>query len=379
MLEQRFIDLARQMMPIPTAAFHEHFVLAAVEKFAHEIRGISCSRDEFGNVTLLYDGQPEGKHKRGFLLATAHLDHPGMGFPQRISKRNFSFEKLGGVDIAKVVDSTVKIYSPHLPVDQSPYKGKIISPIPSKGASPAKFKVRVEKSASSAITPQSFAVWDLPLFKRKGRFIHGRACDDLAGVAVGLAYLEEVSRRRLPIIAGLLLTRAEEIGFGGMLAAAQAKSLPNQALFVNIECSSSRAGAPLGNGPVIRVGDRWRIFDPFVTGGLVALAEELAAKNPNFCFQRKLMDGGICEATVLANAGFRTGAVALPLANYHNAGKKKLKAEIVHLDDALNLIALLVHLASHSSNIDQTLNQAQKHLEKRLVTHHHLVESRLST
>ena len=91
------------------------------------------------------------------------------------------------------------------------------------------------------------------------------------------------------------------------------------------------------------------------------------------------MDGGICEATVLANAGFRTGAVALPLANYHNAGKKKLKAEIVHLDDALNLIALLVHLASHSSNIDQTLNQAQKHLEKRLVTHRHLVESRLST
>lgn len=377
MKEQRFIELAAHFMSLPTVAFHEHFVIASVEAFAHAHKGISFSQDCFGNLLLFYDGRPRRSRKSDTLIATAHLDHPGLGFPQRISKRNFHFEKLGGIDVDQALGSSVRIYSPHAPTDQQPLKGKIRSYIPAAGTAPPKFEVRVAKKAGDAVATDSFAVWDLLSFKKKGRLIHGRACDDLAGVAVGLAYLDEIAEHHLPIRAGLLLTRAEEIGFGGMLAAAGADLLDAKALYINIECSSSKAGAQLGNGPVIRVGDRWCIFDPTVTGGLVAVADQLATANPGFRFQRKLMDGGICEASLLANAGLHTGAVALPLDNYHNKGKKRLKPEAVHLDDAMCLVDLLVHLASAAGGLDKARGQAQKHLEKRLSAQRRHVESRL--
>jgi hypothetical protein len=45
-------------------------------------------------------------------------------------------------------------------------------------------------------------------------------------------------------------------------------------------------------------------------------------------------------------AGYRTGAVALPLGNYHNARPgKKLAAENIDLRDAQRLVQLLTHLA----------------------------------
>ena len=58
------------------------------------------------------------------------------------------------------------------------------------------------------------------------------------------------------------------------------------------------------------------------------------------------MDSGACEATPLMQAGFRTGAVALPLGNYHNIGPgAKLAAETIDLEDAQMLVELLVQLA----------------------------------
>jgi endoglucanase len=145
---------------------------------------------------------------------------------------------------------------------------------------------------------------------------------------------------------GLLLTRAEEGGFGGMLGAVQGRFLDRDALYVNIECSSAKAGAPLGAGPVVRVGDRRWVFDPAITAALTAAADELVAAGTGLQYQRKLMDGGTCEATVLMQAGFRSGAVALPLRHYHNHGGDRLRPEAVHLDDLRGLVVLLLYLAA---------------------------------
>ena len=191
------------------------------------------------------------------------------------------------------------------------------------------------------MTPDSFAMWRLPVLRQQGRQLRGRACDDLAGVTVALAVLWTICAAVVPrTCAGLLLTRAEETGFGGMMAAVRGDWLPREPLYINIECSSRRAGAELGAGPVIRVGDRISVFDPRLCAGLVAIAEgEMEGfEGPGLPYQRKLMDGGACEATVLALAGFQVGAVALPLDHYHNWGRKRLRPEAIDIGDAVALV-----------------------------------------
>ena len=376
--EKVFLDLAGRFMSLPTASFHERFVCQAVEAFVAERPAIKCTRDPYGNLLLLYDGRPSHSQRRPYLVATAHLDHPGIAYSAKISKCEFAFEKLGGFDLDLALKSTVRIFQLDLPPDQKPTKGKITDFRPQQGRRPSALIVKVKSFSAKGIGPGSFAMWDLPPFKQKDRLLLSRACDDLAGVTVGLSYMSALARLQQPVRAGLLLTRAEEIGFGGMLAVVRGKHIDPRALYINIECSSIKAGAVLGAGPVIRVGDRGRVFDPYISGGMVALAEDMEATYPGFRFQRKLMDGGICEATVLANAGLQTGAVALPLKNYHNSGKKRLKPEVVHLDDALGLVDLLVHMATRPGGVAGAWRKASRKLDKAMNQRHRRSAGRLA-
>ena len=214
-------------------------------------------------------------------------------------------------------------------------------------------------------------MWDIVPFRRRGRRLHGRACDDLAGVTVGLSVLDQLRNRRAKTNVGLLLTRAEEIGFDGMIGALGGNLIQREAIYVNIECSSVAAGAVMGAGPVIRIGDRQSVFDPEVLGGLVTIAAEMNHRTPrSLPYQRLLMDTGSCEATALMRAGLKTGAVALPLGNYHNRGEKELLPEIVDLDDALNLVRLLVAAATHPDGLlgasQRSERKAGKAMKQRL-------------
>ena len=175
----------------------------------------------------------------------------------------------------------------------------------------------------------------------------------MEGVGVALSTIAGLSISKAQIKAGVLLTRAEEVGFAGMLGALKDNYLSKKDLYVNIECSSIRAGATLGAGPIVRVGDRIKIFNPNLTSALTNCAKYLQNMHSDFCFQRKLMDGGACEATPLVDFGYKTGAVAIPLDNYHNDGVNKLKAEIVDLRDVQNLITLLTTFCLSQAETEQ--------------------------
>jgi len=237
------------------------------------------------------------------------MDHPGMAFAKRLSGPDFLFERLGGVPEDLSRDGKVDIFRLDRPSHQKPIRGRIIACV-SPAAGGSEFRIRVGRDDSDEVGPGSFAMLALRPLEARKRRLRARACDDLAGVTAGLCFLDELLSRHSPIRAGLLLTRAEETGLGGMLAAARSGSLDRRALYVNIECSSCRAGAQLGAGPVVRVGDRISLFDPQITGGLVAVAEELtkaaAGADRPFRYQRKLMDGGTCEATTM-RAGMAFG------------------------------------------------------------------------
>ena len=247
------------------------------------------------------------------------------------------------LDLAK--KGEVDIYDPAGTANQAPVRGAIESYAEPVGGWPL-FSVRIAKGDAGLLTSDSFAMWRLPVLRQRGRWLRGRVCDDLAGVAVAIAVLDQLRRSRSNHCAGLLLTRAEETGFGGMMAAVRSGLLPQESTYINIECSSCRAGAKLGAGPVIRVGDRISLFDPGLSAGLVAIAKgEMNGTGTRLPYQRKLMDGGACEATVLAQAGFQVAAVALPLDHYHNWGRNRLRPETIHIDDALALVNLLARAA----------------------------------
>ena len=342
-MELDFLQFAKPLIRAPTAPFHEHFALGIARSFAAERPLIQILYDRCGNSLLLYDGGGQQEEDE-FLILTAHLDHPGLVWRASQGPSRALFEILGGVELEQALATGVRIFDLNRPATQRGTPGTIVRTVEEKGSRYP--LVEVTAVPDSLQGPGTFAMWDLPAFRVRGRRLSGRAIDDLAGAAVALCVLDSLVRHQAPVRVGVLLTRAEEVGFVGMLAALEAKFLPRRARYINIECSSVAAGAVLGAGPILRVGDRLWVFDPDISGGLAALADELASQQPSFRYQRKLMDSGACEATPLMQADYRTGAVALPLGNYHNSGPgTQLAPEYIDLDDANRLVRLLVHVA----------------------------------
>ena len=336
-----YLHMARRFLPIPTAPFHEHLVLSEIRRFVEERPDLICLADPFGNLHLRLGKEPPG------IVLTAHLDHPGLSLAARDGSDWF-FHSLGGIPTELTRGARVLAYGHESrePIASGRVMAFLEDGVPGDAGTRPAFRVRLDGPAPAAEAGGTFATWDLPGFELSGRRLRGRACDDLAGAAVALSVLELLRADDTDGNGiGVLLTRAEETGFGGMLAAADGGHLDPGALYVNIECSSCRAGAPLGQGPVIRVGDRRWVFDASVTAALAAAAEGLRRKRPGFRYQRRLMDGGTCEATALCRAGITAGAVALPLENYHNHGGDGLRPEAISVADAAGLVELLADLA----------------------------------
>ncbi|HET9887322.1 MAG TPA: hypothetical protein VFR10_07405, partial [bacterium] len=202
-----------------------------------------------------------------------------------------------------------------------------------------------------------FTMWDYPGWSlREGRII-SRCIDDLLGAAAAFATLQEIQLRQLAgVQVWALFTRAEELGFFGAFEAIRLRTIPKMARVLSLETSRALSHAPQGGGVIVRVGDARSLFDPCVSAVLHDIAKGLAQEDPSFRFQRKLMDGGSCEATPFCAAGYHAGGVALPLGNYHNmsgldAGKKGIGPEHVMRSDYLAMVKLLVRLAELSGDL----------------------------
>jgi len=189
---------------------------------------------------------------------------------------------------------------------------------------------------------------------------------DLLGYV--LACLDEV-RRLAPEGAAVwgLLTRAEEVGFLGALEAIRLGTVPSGSTVLSLECSKALVNAPQGEGVIVRVGDRMSIFAPALTEALRAAAESVAGDDPSFRFQRKLMDGGACEATAFCASGYRASGLAVPLGNYHNAADDGpgIAAENVLIDDWLAEVRLLVEIACRPDLLDYDTPEPPQWLQER--------------
>ncbi len=136
-----------------------------------------------------------------------------------------------------------------------------------------------------------------------------------------------------------MFTRAEEVGFAGAIEMARSGWLQAEDVTViSLETSAERPGARMGEGAIVRVGDKTSVFDPAVT------AESGSPCPPtDLPVQRCLMSGGSCEATAFRLYGVRCGALCVALGNYHNLGPdRRIEPEFVSLGDVEGLSALCV-------------------------------------
>ncbi|GIW73524.1 MAG: hypothetical protein KatS3mg103_0046 [Phycisphaerales bacterium] len=319
-----------------------------ISQWVQQRPGVSMAADEHGNLTVrrtepFAPGEP--------LYVTAHLDHPGFVVDSIEGQDQLVLAFRGGVMDDYFHQAAVRVHPLEGPARPARVIERIAPDATAGDASTAsggqaqaaareamfpRYRARMEDGwTTDGLSQQDIATWRLPEPSIDSGLLSAPACDDLAAVAAALAAFDEL----LAIKASgghvgrdyrLFFTRAEEVGFIGALGACRSGSIPDSSPIITLENSRAFDDSPIGGGPIVRVGDRLTVFTPRLTSAVAARAEAIAGgpatptasqKNdqmPRWRWQRKLMPGGACEATVFCAAGYDATCVCLPLGNYHN-------------------------------------------------------------
>ena len=336
--------LLLKLTSLPTAAGHEGAVTRFIGAWVAARRRLALASDRYGNLLVTRADFKRACRRTPPLFITAHLDHPAF-VVLSAAGREVRLEFRGGVQDAYFKGAAIEIFSPDL---SRSYPARVTS----LDAEAKPFKTvtaRLDKPAQ--LTAGCLGRWKFPAASVKKGIAYTQACDDLAAVAAALAAYDDLSKDKKLAHAALLFTRAEEVGFVGAIGAARGGTIPANARLVCLECSRSFPhDSPIGGGPIVRVGDRMSVFTPELTNTVSNAAAAYQKANPAFKFQRKLMPGGVCEASAFSFYGFSSTCLCLPLGNYHNMadldgvakGKKaRVGQEHVAVADFHGLVELL--------------------------------------
>jgi len=346
-----------ELTQLPTAAGKEQRVIQWIRQWVEARPSLELLADRAGNLHIA----PRGVSAQGSpVYFTAHLDHPAFTVERVLGSGTVQLGFRGGV-----MDDYFREARVTLHVADGRVGGVLREKLDQPGPFPA-YLCDLDRSTDARIG--DVATWELPPAHIRDGLLHTHACDDLAALAASLAAFDVLLREDklgAPNYPRLLFTRAEEIGFIGAIGASRDQTMPMNARVIALENSRSFEDSPIGGGPIVRVGDRLSVFSPTLTGAIAKRAEEVAggspptasqklAQAPAWKWQRKLMAGGACEATVFCTYGYEATCLCLPLGNYHNmadlaavqAGKNTLPPrigpEFISIADFDGLVDLLV-------------------------------------
>lgn len=312
MHKDELLAIARVILDKPTAPFHEGAVREAIRGLLRDCPRVSLREDDFGNLIAHYRGPGStGPARWAF---SAHMDHPGW---VRTPEGDWRF--LGGVE-----------------------------------------PEYLEANRTMIRDFGAFAMWDLPAFEVRGGQIHSRACDDLIGCTAIVAALQALDRLAAPVECYGFFTRAEEVGFVGAIHLARSGWVAEAGLtVVSLETSAERPPARMGDGPILRIGDKTSVFNPAASAEL-----QQAAARAGLAVQRCLMAGGTCEGTAFQLYGVRTAALCIALGNYHNrAASPRIEPEFVSIEDFHGLALLCTQIAQHPGSPHDPETQLRQKLE----------------
>ena len=334
------------LLSLPTAPLNEHYVSDAIRRWAADRPAIQLRADAFGNLRLRL--RRGAKRVARPLLFSAHMDHPGFEAAGMTRPNRCRAIWRGGVPPEYFKNGRVRFFC-----DGRWVRG-LIKSVRTVGARDRRRVDRVSVAVEEPVARGSIGMWDLPDPVIRGKRIYARGCDDIAGLAAVLAALDELHRSRASIDLYATFTRAEEVGFAGAIAGSRGGLIPKRARVIAVECSPQIPGVKMGDGPILRVGDRASVFSPELTAFCRQVGRDLARKERRFTFQRKLMDGGTCESTAFCELGFEATWLCLALGNYHNIDRqrRRIAAEYIDLDDFDRLVQWFVALARSKRSAD---------------------------
>ncbi|GIW77748.1 MAG: hypothetical protein KatS3mg104_2811 [Phycisphaerae bacterium] len=348
-------DVLIQITQLATVPFGEQRVIEWVSGWAESRPRIRLDRDRCGNLLLTLKGTRPDRR----LVMVSHMDHPGFTATRMTGVQTLEARFNGGVQVQYFKGQRVRFYAPDREV-----VGTILDVKTDPSGRPIQTNLRVGENVPRG----TIGMWDLGKPRiRKTRFLAG-VCDDLAGVAAGLSVLDRLYNKRLQNPVCLLLTRAEEEGFiGAIEAASSPQLLRSDDRIISLECSAEQPYARPGDGVIVRTGDRTSIFHSALTRFLHQQADRLLGSDPTFRFQRALMPGGTCEATVFDAWNYLSAALCIPLCNYHNMNPQtgKISPESIDLRDWVNMVKLLTEVAGHIGQFRADHGELRNRLLKR--------------
>ena len=298
----RLLHVAKRILSQPTAPFHERGVRDEILRQLEPLTHVKASVDNFGNILAVFQ-RGEGTPR---WMLNAHMDHPAYvhgqfmgGVPKSVLETNFP-----------------------------------------------------------TVAHGDFQVWDLPGFELSEERIFSRACDDLIGCAAIVSTLISVeeSGRDASFLAAF--TCAEEVGLLGATYLAKSGWIPKDVAVLSLETSAERPPAKMGDGVIVRVGDKTSVFDPALTAELWDLVRSLKLRS-----QRCLMSAGTCEATAYQAFGYPAAAICVALGNYHNCTPEGgVGSEYISINDFEAMTALCVAVG-HSERIQGAQGSLREKLD----------------
>lgn len=386
--------LLKTLLEIPTAPFREDYVIDFLVGLLRENR-VPHFIDSLGNILIGEKSEAEAvkrltlNAKRGrptpIPFFIAHLDHPGFhgvkwqnsDGPQLEKSRKGSatvpassileVKWFGGAPVEDLVGAKVRATSrrdPNIYFDGvirsfqlAKNKKTIDSAVLSVESTSAGWRDSSKQSGMKSSAPLATdffgGFYFRSAFWQEKDLYYTNAADDLIGAYAILTLALLTKKRPLPFLA--LLSRGEEVGFIGTIGhlslpfwkklKSSSKNSANP-LVVSLETSRQLPNAEIGKGPIVRLGDRASVFHSGYTQALSELAGRVLPQK----HQRRIMDGGTCEATAALAFGLPAIGISVPLGNYHNQNfeggpdsraKNGPAPEFVHAEDLSGMICLI--------------------------------------
>lgn len=339
-----------RLLALPTAPYREMIVIEWI-KSELERHQVPFFQDPTGNIIMGVGNEQEYRillsqdEKEPLRVFIAHMDHPGFHGVRWKNKGLLEIKWFGGSPKKHLVGSRVWISNPEGEVWEGILSSAVLD---AKKTHLAKGTVKINEHGSDQAASLLFGGFGFrkPVWEKSG-VIYTKAADDLVGCFAAIETAKKAMKLHPRKFIGIL-TRAEEVGFVGCIAHFEQgwlKTAKRPIVVVSLETSRTLPGAFIGKGPVVRLGDRAGIFD----GAAVEVLTQIARKKLKNKFQRRIMDGGTCEATVAVANQIPAIGISIPLGNYHNQGfeggpdcrgKEGPAPEFVNLGDIKGMLTL---------------------------------------
>ena len=344
LIERTSFEILSDLGKFPVTSYWEDGPAAYLRDRAIRA-GLEVSMDHWGNVLVKKPGTNQMSPGIAFV---AHMDHPGY---EVVAQRGdqLVLKTLGGMGVAAGTEGTAILV-----IDACGRRLKATVTGAEKTESQLQktrelagwlgadtVYARLDRDHDLGRLPLP-AVPDLPDCIIDEDLVRMRAADDLAECAAILTALEMVAQSPVKGSVYGLFTRAEEVGLIGARLVAENELLPKNTVIVSVETSSALPGAEIGQGVVIRTGDRTATFDYEAEVYLNTAVDRIRSSDPGFKVQRQLMSAGGCEAAAFKAFGYNVTGLALPLGCWHNRGESGVELEIISTNDFLGETLLIV-------------------------------------